>query len=79
MKDDLTAPERYTERALVQQRLDAAHKLGGCVCCVHRAFSAMGRGYCVEDGRTYPTCTRIAGPSFELDESALNRITRRAA
>lgn len=79
MKDDLTGPERFAERALVQEKLDAAHKLGGCAVCSNRAYSAHGRGYCIEEGRTYPLCRTFPGPQFELDPPALDRITRKVA
>jgi hypothetical protein len=79
VRDDLTPPERYAERELGKEKREQVNKVGRCRVCIHRSGAAWGRGYCKVNGRTYPLCTKLPGPEFELDEIALATITRKAA
>jgi hypothetical protein len=79
MTDDLTRPERYTERELGKEKRDRVHAVGHCRVCINRSGAAWGRGYCRVNGRTYPMCTRLEGVQFELDAVALATIMRKAA
>lgn len=72
--EDLTRPERFTERAQGKEKRTLINALRGCVVCVNRAGSAFGRGYCRASGRDFPSCQTSPGLQFQLDAPALDKI-----
>jgi hypothetical protein len=45
MTEELTQPERFTERAQGKEKREQINEIGRCRVCVNRAGAAWGRGY----------------------------------
>ena len=76
MRDELTQPERFAERALELERQDAVREVGGCAVCIHRSGSQFMQPRCRLPGQRYPLCMDSPELTFQLDGPALDRIIR---
>jgi hypothetical protein len=76
VKDDLTQPERFAERALEQERKDAIREIGGCAVCTNRSGSRFAGAHCRVPGQRFPLCMDSPDVTFQLDGPALDRIIR---
>jgi hypothetical protein len=74
--DELTPPERFTERAGARRRRQSILP-NPCAHCVHRDRQSLawGRAVCaVNHARAFPLCMKDGqAPSFEMDDSGGGR------